>query len=264
MDAPTGSPGPGAPDPGVAAARLAASAIDDAARPTAGACASVVGAALQTWLRYLVPLTLLSAIALSPLIAVALATRTPPDLAATRAVLARGWTLLAVAWFPQLLLVGAASPATRRPSQRGALSGGLAQLVRAILPCIAAAAAVAIGSLAVAVPGVILLVLLSLTAASRERGLSAPLLDSVAAVRRDWRAVALTVAAVLAIDAAIGLVAYRAFVPPLPRQPTALQLAGLRGFVRAIAAALVVVSPLPATVLATIRARLEPPSPAAT
>jgi hypothetical protein len=101
-----------------------------------------------------------------------------------------------------------------------------------------------------------LLVLLSLTAASRERGLSAPLLDSVAAVRRQWQVVALAVAALFAIAAAIGLLAYRAYVPALPPKPTPAQLITLRDFVRAIAVALAIVSPLPATLLATLRARV--------
>jgi len=217
---------------------------------------SIVGAAIQTWLRYLVPLTLLSAVALSPLIAFALATRPPADLAAAKSVVSRGWTVLAFAWLGQLLLVGGASAMTTgRPPQLRAFAGGLLQLVRAVLPCLAAVAAIAIGSLALAVPGVILLVLLSLTAASRERGLSAPLLDSIATVRRQWLAVALTVAALFAIDAAIGVLAFQRFVPPLPKQPTPAQLAGIRDFARAIVITLVVVSPLPATVLATLHAR---------
>lgn len=219
----------------------------------------IVGPAVRTWFGYFVPLTILSAIALSPLIALALATPAPADLAGVRTVLVRGWTLLAVAWPCQLVLVGGASAMTRAPrSQLGALGGGFVQLVRAALPCGVAAAAVAIGCLALAVPGPILLVLLALTGASRERGLPAPLLDSIAAVRRQLPAVALAITALLAIGAAIGLIAFRAFVVPLPPKPTPAQLAAIRDFVRAIALGLVVASPLPATVLATIRARGEP------
>jgi hypothetical protein len=211
-----------------------------------------------------VPLTILSAIALSPLVALALATPPPSDLAGVRAVLARGWTLLAVAWPGQLVLVGGASVMTRGPSsQLGALGGGLVQLIRAALPCGVAAAAVAIGCLALAVPGPILLVLLALTGASRERGLPAPLLDSIAAARRQLPAVALAVTALLAIDAAIGLLAFRAFVVPFPAKPGPAQIAAIRDFVRAIALGLVIASPLPATVLATIRAR-EPLVPCRT
>ncbi|HEY0482533.1 MAG TPA: hypothetical protein VGD37_33660 [Kofleriaceae bacterium] len=205
------------------------------------------------------PLTLLSAIALSPLIALALTTRAPADLAGAKAAVTRGWTLLAFAWLAQLMLVGGASAILAAPrSQLRALGAGVVQLVRAIVPCLIAAAAIAIGSLALVVPGLVLLVLLSLTGASRERGLPAPLLDSISAARRQLPAVILAVAALFAIDALIGVMAHHAFIAALPPKPTPAQLAGARDFVRAIVIALVVLSPLPATVLAALRARLEP------
>jgi hypothetical protein len=231
------------------------SAADPA--PSAGDVhAAVVGPAVRTWVRYIVPLTLLSAIALSPLIVLAARVRAPADAAAIRPVIQLGWTLLATAWLGQLLLVGgAAAMLTKPPSQLRAFTRGFLQLIRAVLPCLVAALAVAIGSLALAVPGLVLLVLLSLTAASRERGLPAPLLDSLAAARRQLPAVALAVLALFALDATIGLVAYRAVLVPLPAKPTPLQFAAVRDFVRAIALALVVLSPLPATVLATLSAR---------
>jgi hypothetical protein len=220
---------------------------------------SIVGSALRAWLRHLVPLTLLSAIALSPLIALALTTRAPADLAGAKAAVTRGWTLLAFAWLAQLMLVGGASAILAAPrSQLRALGAGVVQLVRAIVPCLIAAAAIAIGSLALVVPGLVLLVLLSLTGASRERGLPAPLLDSISAARRQLPAVILAVAALFAIDALIGVMAHHAFIAALPPKPTPAQLAGARDFVRAIVIALVVLSPLPATVLAALRARLEP------
>jgi hypothetical protein len=220
---------------------------------------AVVGPAVRTWLSYIVPLTLLSAIALSPLVALALRVHTPADPATAKPVIQLGWTLLAVAWLGQLLLVGgAAAMRSEPPSQLRAFTRGLLQLIRAVVPCLIAVLAVAIGSLALVLPGLVLLVLLSLTAASRERGLPGPLLDSLAAARRQLPAVALAVLALFALDAAIGLVAYRAFLVPLPAKPTAVQLAAVRNFVRAIVLALVVVSPLPATMLATLRARVGP------
>jgi len=217
---------------------------------------SVVGHAVRTWLRHLVPLTLLSALALSPLLVLALRVHTPADPAGSRAVIQLGWTLLAVAWLGQLLLVGgAAAMLTHPPSQLRAFTRGFLQLIRAALPCLVATLAVAIGSLALVLPGFVLLVLLSLTAASRERGLPAPLLDSLSAARRQLPAVALAVLALFALDAAIGLVAYRAVLVPLPAKATPAQLATVRNFVRAIALALVILSPLPATVLAVLHAR---------
>ena len=231
------------------------------ARPRIGASPSLLPSAVHSWLRYIVPLTLLSAIALAPVITIALRVRAPLNPAGVTAALSAGWAMLALAWLGQLVLVGGASAITRaRPaplSQLGALRGGLAQLVRAIVPCLTAAAAIAIGGLALVVPGLVLLVLLALTGASRERGVPAPLVDSTAVTRTQLPAVALTVAAMLMIDAVIGVAAYRAFVVLLPRHPTPAQLAALPHVLRVMALALVLVSPLPATVLATIRARAD-------
>jgi hypothetical protein len=263
-DAGPASPEASAPATGSAAPATATSPPDVAAAPwnadsaarSAALQGSIVGPALRTWLGYLVPLTLLSAIALSPLVILAARVHAPADAAVARSVIQLGWTLLAVAWLGQLLLVGgAAAMLTDPPSQLRAFTRGFLQLIRAVLPCLVAALAVAIGSLALVLPGLGLLVLLSLTAASRERGLPAPLLDSLAAARRQLPAVALAVLALFAIDAAIGLVAYHAFLAPLPGKPAPAQLAAVRDFVRAIALALVVLSPLPATVLATLHAR---------
>ena len=219
----------------------------------------VVAAALGTWLRYVVPLTLLSAIALSPVIAAALRTRAPVDPAGAKAVLALGWVMIALAWFGQLVLAGGAAAITRdRPSQLRALGAGFVQLVRAIVPCRAAATAIAIGGLALAVPGLVLIVLLALTGASPVRGVAASLADSIAVARKHLPTVAFATAAMIAIDVAIGLVAQRAFAAPLPRPPAPAQLAQYRHFVRVIALALVLASPLPATLLATIRTRVAP------
>lgn len=220
----------------------------------------VVGPAIRTWLRHIVPLTLLSAIALSPLVALAFGVRAPVDPAAARSVIQLGWTLLAVAWPCQFILVGgAAAMVGEPPSQLRAFARGFLQLIRAIVPCLVAALAVAIGSLALVLPGLVLLVLLSLTGASQERGLPAPLLDSLAAARRQLPAVVLAVLALFAIDAAIGLVASRALLAPLPAKPTPIQLMAVRNCVRVIALALVVLSPLPATMLATLHDRTTRP-----
>jgi hypothetical protein len=250
-----------AADPAAAGARAQAALTPDGALPGADPqpdhrSEGVVAFAIRTWARYLVPLTLVSAIALSPLIVLAARVHPPADATAARPVIQLGWTLLAIAWLGQLLLVGgAAAMLTDPPSQLRAFTRGLVQLVRAVVPCGVAVLAIAIGSLALLLPGLALLVLLSLTAASRERGLPAPLLDSLAAARRQLPAVALAVLALFAIDAAIGLIAYRGCLTPLPAKPTPAQLAAIRDFVRAIALALVVLSPLPATLLATLHAR---------
>jgi len=217
---------------------------------------SVVAAALGAWLRYVVPLTLLSAVALSPVIVAALRTRAPVDPAGAKAVLTLGWVMIALAWFGQLVLAGGAATMTRAtPSQLRALGSGFVQLVRAIVPCLAAATAIAIGGLALAVPGLVLIVLLALTGASPARGVPASLADSIAVARKHLPAVALATAVMIAIDLAIGLVAQRTFAAPLSKPPASAQLAQYRHFVRVVALALVLASPLPATLLATIRTR---------
>jgi hypothetical protein len=216
----------------------------------------LVLAALATWLRYLVPLTLLSALALAPQLLVALRLPAPTDPARAQIALRTGWGLVATAWLGRLLLVGpAAFLASTKPGQLRALLGGLGALIRAILPCALAAAAIALGSLALVVPGLALLVLLSLTAASPPSRLPAPLLDSISTVKPRFLTVALVVLFGLALDAALGFAAYRALVPPFARPPTAAQLATLRSFVRVTALMLIVLAPLPATLLATLRAR---------
>jgi hypothetical protein len=236
----------------------AATTATTATTAASAASPSLLHAAVDTWLRYVVPLTLLSAIALSPVIVLALRVRVPVDQPGANAILAAGWELLAVAWLGQLVLVGAAAAIIRtQPSQPRALGDGLIALGRAIIPCLAAALAIALGSLALVVPGLVLVVLLALTGASRAPGASplAALADSIAATRRQLPAVAVTVVALLALDIAIVLVAQHVLVALFSHPPTPIQLRALRSFVRAIALALVVVSPLPATVLALLRTR---------
>jgi hypothetical protein len=225
------------------------------ARGAFAAAGRLVGTALRTWLQYLVPVTLLSAVASAPVVLLALLTPVPADAAAAAALRLRGWELAALGLLCQILLVGGIAPATRRPSQLSAFGSGAAQIARAVLPCLAAAAAIAIGTLALAVPGLLLLVLLALTGASPERGVAPALRDSIAAARAQLPAVAITVVVMLALDAAIAITATRMFGAPLPKRATPQQLAMARHLVHAVALGLVVLSPLPATVLATIRRR---------
>ncbi|MGN6105504.1 MAG: hypothetical protein ACTHU0_10400 [Kofleriaceae bacterium] len=218
--------------------------------------------ALRTYLRYLVPLTALSAVALAPWWLVALRVAPPSDPAGARAVLRLGWMLAATAWIGQLALVGAAAPLARaleagRPlAQLRALRDGAVQLVRGALPWLAAVAAIAIGGLALVVPGAALLVLFALTTASTERGIPAPLLDSAAIARRDLARVAAVVGAILVVDLAIAFAAQRALAPaPVPKKLSPAQLASYANGLRAIAAALILGSPIAAAALAALHAR---------
>lgn len=216
---------------------------------------------MTAWLRYFVPLQLLSVIAMAPVVVLALRMAVPVDQAGAKAGLALGWALIALGWLCQLVLVGGAAAMTgdARPSQLGGFRDGLVRLGRAVVPCLVAGATIAVASLALVVPGLVLLVVLALTGASPVRGVPASLVDSIAAVRRQLPAAVVAVAAVIAVDVAIGVIAQLSLVTiPIPRQPRPAQLAGLQQFVRAIAAALVLVSPLLAAVLATIRSRGQP------
>jgi hypothetical protein len=214
----------------------------------------LLATALRTWLRYLVPLTLLSAIALSPVLYLALTARIPADATAAAALRRLSWELVVLAIVSQLVLVGAAAPITRnRPSQLRAFTSGLVALLTAIAPCIAAVAAIALGILALVIPGLVLVPLLALTAASTERGIRARLLDSIAVARCQFRTVVLAVLALVALDAAIGLFAHVQFSVPFPKRPSPAQLTAARQVLQAVALALVIISPLPATLLASIR-----------
>jgi hypothetical protein len=214
----------------------------------------ILAAALRTWLRYLVPLTLLSALALSPVLYLALTARIPADATAAMALRRLAWELVALASACQLVLVGAAAAVTRtRPSQLRAFTTGFLALLAAVGPCIAALTAIAIGSLALVIPGLLLLPQLALTGASTERGIRARLLDSITLARNNLLAVVLAVLALLALDAAIGLFAHLQLSVPFPKRPSPAQLTSARHILQAVAIALVALSPLPATLLATTR-----------
>ena len=108
---------------------------------------------LRAWSRYVVPLTLLSALAFAPLVWLAFRAGAAPDLAKARAQVRFGWVLAAAAWACQLWLVAGVSPAVRglvrgEPlSQLGAFACGLRGLARGLVPCLIAVIAVALGGL---------------------------------------------------------------------------------------------------------------------
>lgn len=218
---------------------------------------SIAAVTLRSWLRYIVPLTLLSAIAFGVVGVIAVRIGGAQDLVAARAQVRLGWVLVGVAWILQLVLVAGVAPAVRsvasrdRMSQWSAFRSGLAAMVRGILPCLAAVIAIAIGSLALVIPGLLLLVALAMTGASERLGepLPVPLIDSATAARRGFVRVAVVVGLMLAIDVAIGGIAQLAIVHALKPPMTTAALVATRTFVREIAVALIVLSPLPACAL---------------
>jgi len=174
-----------------------------------------LGLAARTFARYLVPLAIVTVVVLAPVVGLALRVRPPADLAGAQRMLRLAWILAGSAWAFQLVLVGAAAPLARAlaagapVSQLRALGLALAGIVRGALPCLAAIGAVLVGGLALVVPGVALLVLFSVTGASRERGMPAPLVDSAAVVRAQLPVVAAIVAAMLAVDLALAFGAWK-------------------------------------------------------
>lgn len=219
---------------------------------------------LRAWLRYLVPLTLLSALAFVPLVYVASRVGIAPDVARARAQLRAGWVIAGCAFACQLWLVAAVAPAVRSIaegaplSQRLALRRGVAGLVRGALPCMIAIVAVALGGVALVVPGALLLVLLALTGASERLGEAspAPLVDSVAVVRASLPGVAAIVAAIVVANLAVTFVLQWQLVPHIPKKVTPAQIASIRTFVRAVPLALAALSPVAACALAATYARL--------
>jgi len=174
-------------------------------------------------------LAVLTVVALLPWELFALRAGVATELHGLRVQLTLGWALAATAWMPQLWLVA--------PS------------LRSLKPTIVAIVAIVLGLVAGGVPGLVLLVLLAWTAA--EGTLEA----SAAAVRAHWRPVAIAVAATLAVDLAIPLVAQLALVHVPAKQPPPAAFAAGRTYLRVIAIALVVWSPIAALLIARSRKR---------
>lgn len=227
---------------------------------------------LRAWLRYVVPLTLLSAVALLPLVWLAFRAGVAPNIAKARAQLRLGWAIAAVAWTCQLWLVAGVAPALHgiwrgEPlSQLRALTRGLAGLARGFVPCLLVVLAVGLGGLALVVPGALLLVLFALTGASVElagtdaerTAPTAALADSAAVARGRIVHVALLVVALVAVDLAIAFALQTHLVPRITGKATPAELEAIRTFVRAVPLALVVASPLGACALAAAYLRLAP------
>lgn len=209
----------------------------------------------RTWIRYIVPLTLIAAVTMCLVGYTAYSVAPATDIPTARAQLHLGWFMAATAWIFQLLLVAAAAPMVRTSlSQPAALIAGARQLVRALVPIGVAVAAIMLGFVALVVPGLLLLGLLCLTGASERlgEGLPAALEDSVAVVRANAKQVAIAIAVIVAADLALALAAHLILLPALPKKPTPAMMLPARTFVRVVALALIALSSLPACALATI------------
>lgn len=219
----------------------------------------------RAWLRYLVPLTLLSIIALAPIVYVAWKTGAPRDIVTARAQMRLGWMFAGVTWACQLWLVAGVMPAVHSIADREPLSQlrvlwvGLARLVKAAVPCAIAVIAIVFGGLALVVPGALLLVLLAPTGASPllGNGPAAPLVDTIEAVRKNLKMIAILIGAIIAIDLAIVLASQTALLPTVSKKVAPSKLLPIRTYVRVVAIALVAFSPLAACALAATRSDAE-------
>lgn len=223
---------------------------------------AIASLALRTYLRYLVPLTLLSVLAAAPVVAFAARMPLAHDFAGAKMQLSLGWTLAGMAWALQLWLVAAVAPAVRSVArgaplgQLRALLEGLRGLVRGIVPCGLAVVAILLGGVALVVPGLILLALLALTGASEalREPVPAALVDSIAAARGAIAPIVVVLALIGVANVATGTVAQMVLVRILEWQPSNASLVACRAFVRVVACAVALGSALPACALAAVYA----------
>jgi hypothetical protein len=221
----------------------------------------MIGLALRTLVRYLVPLAIVTAVVIAPLALVAFRAPWPNNLPTANMALGRAFVIGGTAWAFQLLLVAAAAPLVRAVaageplSQPRALVAAFSNLVRMFVPCLAAVCAIAIGGLALVVPALVLLVLLSTTGASTERGIPAPLVASVTAVRAQWRPVALVVLAMLVVDVALAFGAWKFAAVPFAKKLKPAQWATYGNVARIVVFGVAATAPIFATLLAAFRVR---------
>lgn len=218
---------------------------------------------LRTWIRYIVPLTVIAAVTMVVVAYTGMHARIAVDLASARVEMHLGWELAATAWIFQLVLVAGVAPAVRglaagTPlSQWSAFASGLRNVGRALVPVGVAIFAIVLGSVALVIPGLLLIGLLALTGASENLAEPLPtaLLDSVAVVRANAKQIALVVAIIIAADLAVAAIAHVAILPALTQKPPVAAFTAVRTFVRLIAIALISLSALPACALAAVYVR---------
>ena len=220
----------------------------------------IAALALRAYLRYLVPLTLLCVLAALPALVLAGHLPLAHDVASARAQLGLGWALACMAWALQVWVVAAVAPAVRGvargapPGQLRAFVDGLRGLVRGAVPCGLAVCAILLGGVALVVPGLILLGLLSLTGASEalREPVPAALEDSVATARAALVPVAVVVGVAFVAGVALGAVGQLSLVRIIPLKPPAAVYAACREYVRIVAVAVALGSALPACTLAAV------------
>jgi hypothetical protein len=213
--------------------------------------------ALRAWLRYLIPLTLLAIIACVPLLWIAWRWPAPPDVQRARIAMRITWALAATAWIWQLWLVAGVAPAVQSIvdgtplSQARALIGGLRGLATKLIPVVITIFAITMGTVALVVPGVLLLVLLSTTGATESHA------EAIAVGRANMKRLAITLAVVIVGALVIALACQLAIVPAIGKKVAASKLLPIRGFTRVVALSLTAYAPLAACAIAAVTARRD-------
>lgn len=222
--------------------------------------AAIVKLGARSFGRFLAPITMLTLVVFTPFVYLALHVKVPTNAPQAREVLRAAWVLAAAALFCTLGLVGAIAPLVRSVAakaplaQHRALWAGLVGLVHALVPTLVAAIGIALGLVAFAVPGIMLLMLFSLVAASDALGVRARLAESVAVVRAQLVPTIVVVGAAVTLAVLVILVQQLGLPSPIPKHPKPAQLVAFTLLVRRAAWVLVVAAPVFATALAAIHA----------
>ena len=215
--------------------------------------------ALRTMVRYVVPLAAITFVAAAPFLAAAFRAPWPYDLASANGAMLLAGAIALAQFALVFVLVAAAAPLVRSVvagaplSQPRAFVEVFANTTRMLVPCLAAIAAVLVGGLALVLPALVLMVLLSLTGASTERGMPAPLAESVAAVRARWKPVTAIIVAMLVVEVILVVAAWKLATVPLAKKLTPAQWATYGNVARIVALGVAVTSPVYATLLASQR-----------
>lgn len=226
----------------------------------------MIALAARTIVRYVVPLAIVTMIVVTPWAYVAVKSPWPRDLPGANFALARAFVLAGTAWIATFVIVGAVAPLVRSVadgaplSQVRAVVAAIGNGVRMGVPCLAASAAVLVGGMALVVPAFLLMVMLSLTGTSRERGMPAPLVESVALVRGCWKPVALVIGVMIVVDVALVIVAWKTVAVPFGKKLKPIEWATYGNVARVVVIGIAVSAPVFATVLAAIGIKAARPT----
>lgn len=204
--------------------------------------------------RYIAPIVVICAIVIAPIAWFAFRVQVPANAAQASVVLRTVWVVAMSGLIALLALVGGLVPIVRseRVSQPIAMGRGLQGLVRAVVPSAIVLCAVAMGLVALVVPGVMLYALLVFAPASDAAGVRAKLVDSVAFVRSQWRVVAIAIAVMIVALAAVVAVQQLMLPIPLGKNPPRAQLVLFPQMVRNTAIAMSGIVPIAAVALSAL------------